>query len=141
MTGIINFAHLAINTRDWDKSLWFYGELLGLTLRGPIEMDGFSLMYAALPGGGSIELFKTRDVLAERVLSDDLTVGLRHFAFEVSGLATLRDRLVAHGTKLTLDITELPPLGMRVILFEDPNGVTLEFAEPIARPTPMKSLF
>ena len=129
MGEILGFAHLAINTKDWQRSLWFYGEVLGFPLSPPVAMNGFSLTYAAVPGGGHIELFKNREVLSDRAMKDELTVGLRHFAFQVSGLQALRDKLVANGIPLTLDITDLPALGIKVILFEDPNGVTLEFAE------------
>jgi lactoylglutathione lyase len=129
MGEILGFAHLAINTKDWERSLWFYGELLGFPLSAPVAMNGFSLTYAAVPGGGNIELFKNREVLGDRKQKDEATVGLRHFAFEVSGLQSLRDKLVANGVSLTLDITDLPALGIKVILFEDPNGVTLEFSE------------
>lgn len=129
MGEILGFAHLAINAKDWERSLWFYGELLGFPLSAPVAMNGFSLTYAAVPGGGNIELFKNREVLSDRTQKDEATIGLRHFAFEVSGLQSLRDKLVAHGIPLALDVTDLPALGIKVILFEDPNGVTLEFAE------------
>lgn len=132
MGKIHGFAHFAINVKDWDKTLWFYGDLLGLPLSDPVDMKmGFSLTYATLPEGGTIELFRNENDLPDRAQKDEACVGFRHLAFETSELPSMRDRLVGAGTNLVLDITDLPLLGVRVILAEDPNGVVLEFAEKL----------
>jgi catechol 2,3-dioxygenase-like lactoylglutathione lyase family enzyme len=39
--------------------------------------------------------------------------------------------LRAAGVTITLPACDLPNLGVRVLLFLDPNGVTLEFCEPL----------
>jgi predicted enzyme related to lactoylglutathione lyase len=40
-------------------------------------------------------------------------------------------RLAAKGVPITLPPTDLPHLGCRVLLFLDPNGVTLEFCRKL----------
>lgn len=133
MTGaILGFGHLAVNVEDWEKTRWFYQELLGFQMSEPVVMgEGFSIIYVTVPGGGQIEFFRYQNPLQLRAQKDEQTVGLRHFALKVTGIAAFRDKLVAAGVKITLDLTELPLLGVKVILFEDPNGVTLEFAEDL----------
>ena len=39
----------------------------------------------------------------------------------------------AEGVEITLPTCDLPNLGARVLLFLDPNGVTLEFCEKLSR--------
>ena len=127
---ILGIAHVAINVRDWPKTIWFYQDLLGFPLSDAIDMKmGFSLTYAAVPGGGRVELFRNEANLSDRSPKDEVSIGFRHLAFEVWGLDSLRNSLVDAGVVLHLDVTELPSLGLRVLLVEDPNGVMLEFAE------------
>jgi catechol 2,3-dioxygenase-like lactoylglutathione lyase family enzyme len=57
--------------------------------------------------------------------------GWRHLAFEVEDVAAHEKLLVDEGVKITLSTCDLPNLGARVLLFLDPNGVTLEFCEKI----------
>ncbi len=132
MSETQGFAHLAINVKDWAKTTWFYGDLLGLPLSKPVDMGmGFSLTYAELPQGGRIELFRNEKELPGRPQKDEDCVGFRHSAFSVVDLQSLRDRLAGAGVKVVLDQTDLPLLGVKVILVEDPNGVVLEFAEKL----------
>ncbi|MGE5604368.1 MAG: VOC family protein [Bacteroidota bacterium] len=128
MEKVTGFGHFAINVKNWEKTLWFYGNLLKLPLSEPVDMGDFNLVYAIVPGGGKIELFQNRLPLEDRSQKDEHTFGFRHFAFIVSDLTSLREELVASGIKITLDITSLPKLGCQVLLCEDPNGVIIEFA-------------
>ena len=59
----------------------------------------------------------------------DEEVGLRHLAFTVEGVAEHEKELREAGVRITLPTTEIPSLGIRVVLFLDPNGVTIEFCE------------
>ncbi|MCL4424059.1 MAG: VOC family protein [Firmicutes bacterium] len=130
MGDILGFGHVAVNVKDLEKTRWFYEELLGFPMSEPIPMEGgFSITYATVPGGGQVELFRHVGPIPEHTQRDECTVGLRHLAFIVAGLPSLREKLVAAGVRITLDLTDIPALGVKVLLFEDPNGVTLEFAE------------
>ena len=55
--------------------------------------------------------------------------GLRHVAFQVEDVAAHEKFLRAEGVEITLSTCDLPNLGARVLLFLDPNGVTIEFCE------------
>jgi catechol 2,3-dioxygenase-like lactoylglutathione lyase family enzyme len=121
-----------------DASAAFYGGVLGLRRLQTVPMDGgpnppstsarFSITYFEIPGGSRLELFdyggKNRDVPREE--SD---AGLRHLAFAVDDVAGAEKTLREKGVTIVLPTTDIPSLGARVLLFLDPNGVTLEFCQ------------
>lgn len=124
--------HVSVNVTDIDASLEFYGGALGLERLETVPEEGFDITYFRLPDGRRLELFDYKGASAspERAESD---AGLRHLAFEVEGVAQAEAELRSKGVRITLPTTELPELGARVLLFLDPNGVTLEFCERLDR--------
>ena len=133
MIGIIklkigNIDHIAINCIDLKKSLDFYGRILGLKQLQTVDCGDFDIIYFALPNSSRLELFDYhgKNRLASR---EDDDSGLRHVAFQVEDVAAHEKLLKAEGVEITLSTCDLPNLGARVLLFLDPNGVTLEFCE------------
>ena len=128
---IRNIDHIAINCRDIQKSLDFYGRILGLERLQTVDCGEFDILYFGLPGGGRLELFDYRGQNRNpaRLESDG---GLRHLAFQVEDVAAHEALLRAAGVEITLSTCDLPNLEARVLLFLDPNGVTIEFCEKIA---------
>ncbi len=126
-----NIDHLAINCADIQKSLDFYGRILGFKQLQTVDCGDFDITYLALPGGARLELFDYhgRNKKPARLESDG---GLRHLAFEVEDVAAHEKLLRAQGVEVTLSTCDLPNLGARVLLFLDPNGVTLEFCEKLS---------
>jgi catechol 2,3-dioxygenase-like lactoylglutathione lyase family enzyme len=93
-----------------------------------MEGGTFSITYFEIPGGARLELCdhggKNRDVPREE--SD---TGLRYFAFAIDDVAAAERMLREKGVTIVLPATDIAPLGARVFLFLDPNGVTLEFCQ------------
>jgi catechol 2,3-dioxygenase-like lactoylglutathione lyase family enzyme len=127
---ISKIDHVSINVTDIKKSLDFYGRVLGLKQLQTVDCGDFDITYFSLPDGSRLELFdyhgKNRNTPHEE--SD---AGLRHIAFEVEDVAAHEKFLKAEGVEITLSTCELPNLGARVLLFLDPNWVTLEFCEKL----------
>lgn len=127
---ITAIEHIALNCRDYQTSLAFYCDILGFTCLETVSLDDFNITYLAAPNGIRLELFdyvgNNRDIKREE--SD---VGLRHLAFQVDDVAAEERRLRAAGVEIILPTTELPALKVRVLLLLDPNGITLEFCEPL----------
>ncbi len=125
---ILGIEHVSINVADMAASVEFYERTLGLERLQTVPENGFAITYFALPGGRRLELF---DYGGEnpRPARGETDVGLRHLAFEVAGVAAAERELRARGVPIVLPTTDLPELGVRVLLFADPNGVTLEFCE------------
>ncbi len=130
---VMGINHVSLNVKDIRASTEFYGKVLGFRQMETVPFDGFSLVYFQIPGGGRLELFDYggQNPTAER---GETEAGLRHLAFTVDDVDLAEKRLVAEGVKITLPPTDLPDLGCRVLLFLDPNGVTLEFCAPLAAP-------
>jgi catechol 2,3-dioxygenase-like lactoylglutathione lyase family enzyme len=115
---------------DAQKSYDFYGRVLGLQRLQTVDCGDFEITYFALPGGSRLELLDYRGQSTFKP-GGESDVGLRHIAFQIGGVAEQERHLRAEGVEITLPTTELPNLGVRVLLCRDPNGVTVEFCEPI----------
>jgi glyoxylase I family protein len=123
--------HIAINCTDIQKSLDFYGRILGFKQLQTIDCGAFDILYFALPGGARLELFDYRGK-NRNPSREESDAGLRHLAFQVEDVAACETLLKDEGVPVTLSTCELPNLNARVLLFLDPNGVTLEFCEKLA---------
>ena len=127
--------HVSINVRDMEASAKFYAGVLGFRRLQTVPMDGgFSITYFEIPGGGRMELFdyagKSR--AGQREESE---AGLRHLAFSVDDVAAAEKALRAKGVTIRLPATDIPSLGAKVLLFLDPNGITLELCEVLGAST------
>jgi len=127
---ISNIDHIAINCIDLEKSLDFYGRILGLKQLQTVDCGDFDIVYFALPRGGRLELFDYHGKSAILSHKEDDS-GLRHIAFQVKDVAAHESMLRSEGVEITLSTCDLPNLGARVLLFLDPNGVTVEFCEAL----------
>ena len=127
---IKNIDHIAINCIDIKTSLDFYGRILGLKQLQTVYCGDFDIIYFALPNSSRLELFDYhgKNRIASR---EDEDSGLRHVAFQVEDVAAHEKLLKAEGVEITLSTCDLPNLEARVLLFLDPNGVTLEFCEKL----------
>ncbi len=128
---IRGIEHVSINVREIAASSAFYSLVLGLERLQTVPEKGFEITYFALPDGRRLELFDYRGDSpdARRGESD---VGLRHLAFEVDDVAEAERELHEKGVQVTLPATELPELGVKVLLALDPNGVTLDFCQRLS---------
>lgn len=126
--NIKKIDHVAINVQDLNKSIMFYRDILGFELLETIECDGFSISYLMTPDGSRMELFDYRGSSPEHIRPEN-EIGLRHLAFYVEDVASHEKELRNKGVEITLSACDLENLNSRVLLFLDPNGVTLEFCE------------
>jgi len=127
---ITKIDHISINVIDIQKTLDFYSQILGLKQLETVNCGEFDITYFALPDGSRLELFDYHGK-NQANSREESEVGLRHIAFQVEDVAAHEKRLRAEGVEITLPTCDLPNLGARVLLFLDPNGVTLEFCEKL----------
>jgi glyoxylase I family protein len=127
---ISKIDHISINVTDIKKSLDFYSHVLGLKQQQTVDCGDFDITYFAMPDGSRLELFDYRGKNPNNP-HEESEVGLRHIAFQVEDVAAHEKLLKAEGVNITLSTCDLPNLGARVLLFLDPNGVTLEFCEKL----------
>jgi glyoxylase I family protein len=127
---IKNIEHFSINSNDFEKSKDFYSHILGFKQLESVDCGDFFIHYFSLPGGSRLELFDYKGKSAN-IHREESDTGLRHLAFQVEDVASHEKELRAQGVEITLPTCDLPNLGVRVLLFKDPNGVILEFCEKL----------
>lgn len=121
--------HITINMKDIDKSLDFYGRVLGLEKLNEINMGDHYIRYFALPGGVRLELLEYFYETKPAVYTEVDAGVFRHTAFEVDDIFKAQEELKAEGIKITEGPAYSGKLGCYFMLFEDPNGCQLEFTQ------------
>jgi glyoxylase I family protein len=120
--------HAAIICADYQKSKQFYTDILKLKVLAEnyrAERDSYKLDLQ-LPDGGQIELFSFPDAPVRPSFPE--AQGLRHLAFSVDSVETVRDYLQAQGILVEpIRIDEYT--GKKFTFFQDPDGLPLELYE------------
>ncbi len=135
--------HLRLTVTDVDRSRAFYTELLGFQVAvdvPPPAGDSYHDLTEDLLQGGIVMangdlLLGLRPVDAARAGDrfDPFRCGLDHLSFGVAGRADLEAavRLFEERGVVHSEITDLPPFGIAVLPFKDPDGVALELTAPL----------
>lgn len=120
--------HVGIQVRDLDRSIKFYTEVLGLTLRKRVRLNETTELAFLPLGESEIELIckSTEFTFAKEGI-------VNHLTFRVGDVAGALDHLRKHQVEL---IHEQPlfleKLGTRIAFFWGPDGEKLELFEPSA---------
>ena len=122
--------HIGINTGNFKESLKFYRDILGLKQQATIKWPQFSITYLGLPDGGRVELFDY-GMRPERAESDDSRVGYRHIAFKTDNIEAWEQHLKKNGIKIIMPTTDMVDLGIKGLLFEDPDGTMIEICKAL----------
>jgi catechol 2,3-dioxygenase-like lactoylglutathione lyase family enzyme len=145
MDHIVCVRHAGVSVRDLEKSLHFYRDLLGLTIRtqadekGPFleEILGYpevrvtTVKLGAAEGPTLVELLRYDLPKAEKNLGRDIyDFGASHVALTVRDVEALYKHLTAAGV-----VFRSPPRlsvdgRARVAFCEDPDGMPVELVEP-----------
>lgn len=120
--------HAAIICSNYQKSKHFYVSILGLTIIAENyrkERDSYKLDLS-LPDGGQIELFSFPHSPDRPSYPEAL--GLRHLAFNVESVSTVKDSLESQGIEVEpIRIDEYT--NKKFTFFSDPDGLPLELYE------------
>jgi lactoylglutathione lyase len=120
--------HIGIQVRDLDRSIKFYTEVLGLSLRKRVRLNETTELAFLPLGETEIELIckATEYTFAKEGI-------VNHLTFRVEDVAGMLDRLRQHGVEL---IHQQPlfveKLGSRIAFFWGPDGEKLELFAPTA---------
>src|ERR1035437_10053059 len=84
--NIRKIEHVSINAADINKTIDFYGRVLGFEKQQTVDCGEFAITYFALPDGSRLELFDYhgKNLNVPRAESE---VGIRHLAFQVEDVA------------------------------------------------------
>jgi catechol 2,3-dioxygenase-like lactoylglutathione lyase family enzyme len=134
MSAVLTLDHVVFPVRDADKTLAFYGDLLGLpliqTLTGP-DWGGYPWLMMIFGLGEDRELVTVALRGAPEPSYQGLPPDCRHYALAAASAAEVgewRDRLAGAG----VDFWEEQHGEQSSIYFPDPDGVILEITWPRA---------
>ncbi len=118
--------HIGIQVRNLDRSIAFYTEVLGLTLRKRVRLNETTELAFLPLGDSEIELI---------CKSADYTYAkegiVNHLTFRVDDVASMLDRLRQHGVELIhQQPLFLEKLGTRIAFFWGPDGEKMELFQP-----------
>jgi catechol 2,3-dioxygenase-like lactoylglutathione lyase family enzyme len=144
--SVSGFNHVSVTTRDLDRSLHFYADLLGLKVSGRGETDAghlsaitglqdVRLKWAELDMGDGqmLELFEYINPSGTPLQQRTSDPGSVHIAFEVRDIDALHAKLTDASVKLRSKPVEIVTgdwRGTKSLYAVDPDGVTVELVEP-----------
>jgi glyoxylase I family protein len=140
--------HISLSTADLERFLGFYRDLLGLPLLSkalvePGMLPGFerivgapgARVWVAQLGAGNIriEVFCYENpVPGAAVVNNPWDVGIRHIAFDVTGIDEEYRRLKGLGVEFLSEPQSLDGVGLRSVYMRDPDGNIVEMQEVFA---------
>ena len=130
---IKSVEHVTINVSNIEQATKFYRDILGFAHLETVSDGPKDLVYFQIPGSSRLELFCYHGKAPKLapVGGDIEALGYVHLAFLVDDVDEWAKNFEAKGVPVTFGPTDLPQLGIRVCLFTDPDGNTLEICKPI----------
>jgi catechol 2,3-dioxygenase-like lactoylglutathione lyase family enzyme len=133
---LLRMEHYLVLSDDIDKTKDFYCGALGMRegFRPQLEFPGYWLYVGDTPCIHIAEwqtyAVWTKAVGIPNTVKADGTGPVDHIAFNASGFAEMRARLVERGVDLSENL--LDEIGLRQLFLHDPNGVAIElnFRDP-----------
>lgn len=128
------FHHVCIKTRDWDRTIEFYRDVLGCSEKIAWRALPQRAMMLDTGDGNYLEIFED---LAYQPAANGSVV---HFALRTTRLDDVSARVRAAGAKITMepkDVTIATTNGagavpIRIFFCEGPSGEVIEFFQNVA---------
>ncbi len=125
---------IGLSVADLDAMTAWYGSMLGFKVTKDVPIG---------EGGGKVRFIENGNARIELIFQPDgqagpvravppahATVrGPAQITMEVPDLDAARAALAARGVEIALDITPLPPLGIRILFLRDPEGNLVELVQ------------
>jgi catechol 2,3-dioxygenase-like lactoylglutathione lyase family enzyme len=138
VASALEFNHfmVAISVQDIEKETRWYVDNLGFTVEKDASVRDGAVKFRWLRNGNErIELISIADSQAGPARAAPpghaAIRGITQVTLETRDLEATRAALAARGVTPALDITEVAPLGIRVIYLLDPEGNAVEIAQMV----------
>ena len=130
--GTLATHHVGLNVTELDRSLAFYGDVLGFDVLGKGEEEGSGSRYAFLGQDGRLVLTLWQQ---SEGTYDAGRPGLHHLAFEAESIEHVRAAeaaLTARGASFAYEgvVAHREGAASGGIFFHDPDGTRLEISVP-----------
>lgn len=136
--------HISISTRDLDKMLGFYRDLLGLSVRSSLVAETTAPAFQAVvglkdaafrgawlrAGNVEIEFFNYTNPVGRPVEArPSCDAGIRHICFDVTDIRSEYERLAAAGIEFLSEPQHLAGANVWSVYARDPEGNIVELQE------------
>ena len=120
---------VALTTNDYERSVKFYSEGLGLEAAAIWNNDGGKALILDL-GKATLELFDERQAeVIDQLEAGQRVSGQIRFALQVPDLNAAMERLLAHGATLVHGPVQTP-WGDTNVRLQDPDGMQITLFQP-----------
>ncbi len=121
--------HIAVQARDWEESLRFYRDLLGMEVVLEFGSEARKIILLDVGDGSHIELFqpKADTPAAGSPAPNDPVI---HFALTTTDLHAAVERVRQAGCEITVepkDVILAGKVSVSIAFFLGPNGEVIEF--------------
>ncbi|MCY4571107.1 MAG: VOC family protein [Candidatus Poribacteria bacterium] len=122
--------HIAVQTRDWDVSLNFYKDVLGMEVIAEFGSPDRKIVLLDMGDGSHMELFQptaSSPALKDASPNDPVT----HFALATTDARAAVEQVRQAGGEVTLEPTDvdLGNIKATIAFFKGPSGEVIEFFE------------
>ncbi len=118
--------HIAVQTVDYEASVKFYTEVMGMSEVVGFENQGRRVVILDIGDGSHMELF---EAIPGTQPSNDATGNVVfHFALTTSDIEPALERVRAAGMEITVELktVDLGPLNVSLAFFKGPGGEVVE---------------
>jgi len=123
------FHHVCLKTRDWDRTMRFYQETLGFTVRIAWRQAPQRAVMLDAGDGNYLEVFE------DPAYEPSPNGVMIHFALRTTRLDAVTERVRAAGAKITMEPKDVTiattngagPVPIRISFCEGPGGEIIEF--------------
>ncbi|MCY4020287.1 MAG: VOC family protein [Chloroflexi bacterium] len=118
--------HIAVQTQDYDSSIAFYTEVMGMERAVEFSAGGRRISLLDIGDGSHLELFEP---LPGSSPSGDATDNVVfHFALTTTDIEPALERVRAAGMEITVELktVDLGPLNVSIAFFKGPGGEVVE---------------
>ena len=123
------FHHVCVKTRDWDRTMAFYRDLLGCREKIAWRTAPQRAVMLDTGDGNYIEVFE------DLAWTPSPNGSILHFAFRTTRLDAVAQRVREAGIKITVEPKDVAltttnnagPVAIRLFFCEGPNGEIVEF--------------
>lgn len=118
--------HIAVQTRNWDESLKFYTDIMGMDIILNDEERGLALLD--IGDGSHMEIFAPKEG-SPKPEDDPGHDPVTHIAFTTTDIESAVQRVRDAGMEITREITtlDLMHLNITIAFFIGPNKEVIEF--------------
>lgn len=120
--------HIAVQTRDWDASLAFYSDVLGMEVIAEFGSPERRIVLLDMGDGSHMELFQptASSPGAEAAIPND---PITHFALATTDIHAAIEHVRQAGAEVTLEPRDvsLGAMNATIAFFKGPSGEVIEF--------------